>query len=619
VAAVAVDVADHAATTLGTLRVQAGSLAMLEAGADPGAPPGASAVGVVAPGAGPSELVVRAGDLDPALAATQEVVAAAGTARDDGRAVLAAPAPAPAADGADGAASVLVVPVYEVDGDRATELPGATTAQRRAAWAGAVLLPLDVATLLGEADVRVLDGDQVLGRAGEGGEADGETAAVTIPVGSRRWVVQIPATSVGTPPLAVVVLVLGATAAALTVLLQLSAQALSRRAAARAEARTRQAGTMRRVAPVLQQSPDLGDVLPAVAVLLEEELHIDGFALSTYGNDGTERELFVSGLAIDRRVRPDDGATELPTGQTLALKLRRAERDVAIIRLRAARRLGSLELESLRASAELLAAALSTAQAHERQEAAMVALREVDDLKNVFLGVASHELRTPVTAIGGFARLLAERWDQLPEDQRRMLAMRIQANAASLGVLVQDLLDFSRLERGRFVVESEPVELATVLEAVVDRLAPVWAGRAIVVDPEARPVVAGDRDALERVVANLLSNAVKFSPEGSEVVASVAVDGPTAVLRVDDAGPGVPEDERAHIYSAFFRGRGDAIVRTRGAGIGLSVVKEVVAQMGGSISVDTSPMGGARFEVRLPLADSDRDLDDVVAAGEAAR
>jgi signal transduction histidine kinase len=594
VAAAAVDLAGRAASTLERLDLEGGSIAALPVLAERGAPAGATAVAVVEARDGAAELVVATGAIDPSVLAAREVAVAVGTARDDGLATLAAPVP-------DGGAVVLAVPIYEVGGVPTTELPAASTGQRRAAWTGAVLLQLDVAALLGEADraARVSDGVVVLAAVGDPlGE---ETAGLVVPIGARQWLVEVPAGTSGVPAAAVLALVVGAMAAAGVLALTRSVELGARRAGTRADARARQSGTIHRVATVLQQSPDLGDVLPAFAVLLQEELGVDGFALATFRADGHEQEIFASGRAVEAGAVAAVEVDSLEAGATLVLPLRRAERDIARLRLRSSRRLGSLDLESIRSSAELLAAALISAQAFERQEGAMEALRQVDELKNVFLGVASHELRTPVTAIGGFARLLADRWDQLPEDQRRNLASRIEANAAALGVLVQDLLDFSRLERGRFIVDSEEVDLATRLEAVVDRLGPIWGDREVRLAIDDRPTVIGDGDALERVAANLLSNAAKFSPEGSVIVAGIAVEGGEVVLRVDDAGPGVPEEDRDRIYAAFFRGKGDAVVRTRGAGIGLSVVKEIIEQMGGTISVATSPAGGARFEVRLPL------------------
>ena len=130
----------------------------------------------------------------------------------------------------------------------------------------------------------------------------------------------------------------------------------------------------------MQQSPELGDVLPAVAVLLEEELGVDGFALTARGGDGIEHIVFAAGRPVDEGARPDPDRTSLEAGETLVVGLRRADRDVGALRVRASRRLGSLDVESVRVAAELLAAALISAQAFERQESAMAALRQVDEL-----------------------------------------------------------------------------------------------------------------------------------------------------------------------------------------------------------------------------------------------
>ena len=108
---------------------------------------------------------------------------------------------------------------------------------------------------------------------------------------------------------------------------------------------------------------------------------------------------------------------------------------------------------------------------------------------------------------------------------------------------------------------------------------------------------------MDRIITNLVSNAVKFSPDGSTVGVTIENrDGRVRVL-VDDAGPGVPEDEQERIFVRFYRGSGDAVVRTRGVGIGLSVVQDFVVQMGGTIEVETSPAGGARFVIEVDAVD----------------
>ena len=112
--------------------------------------------------------------------------------------------------------------------------------------------------------------------------------------------------------------------------------------------------------------------------------------------------------------------------------------------------------------------------------------------------------------------------------------------------------------------------------------------------------VAGSKLAIERVVVNLVGNAAKYSPAGTTIRVRVE-GGTTARLIVDDEGPGVPEEEREQIFSRFFRGKGDAVIRTRGAGLELAIVTEFAASMGGQVSIDSAPTGGTRFQVTYPV------------------
>jgi signal transduction histidine kinase len=263
--------------------------------------------------------------------------------------------------------------------------------------------------------------------------------------------------------------------------------------------------------------------------------------------------------------------------------------------------MGTDDIDQLRIVGELITSTVISARSTEQQQEAVSRLRTLDELKTSFLGTASHELRTPVTAIAGFAHMLSSRWETLTEDDRRIFADRIASNARVLEALVQDLLDFARLERGEVTLMLETVDLAVVTGRVLDRLEPVWSTHAVERSITPGSLVTADAAALERIVTNLVSNAVKFSPDGSTIL--VTVDGTDPVrLTVDDEGPGVPDAERDRIFVRFFRGAGDAVVRTSGVGIGLSVVQDYVTKMGGRIDVRGNPAGGARFEVEFERA-----------------
>src|SRR3546814_9747317 len=199
----------------------------------------------------------------------------------------------------------------------------------------------------------------------------------------------------------------------------------------------------------------------------------------------------------------------------------------------------------------------------EQQQEAVARLEALDELKTTFLGVASHELRTPATAISGLASLLASRWDALREEDRRAFATRIATNADALNALVQDLLDFARLERGDLRLALAPVDLDVTVERVLGRLDSVWGSHSVLRSVQPGVQVLGDVNAIERILTNLVSNAVKFSPADADVHVLVESRDGRARLVVDDSGPSVPAEEREKIFVRFFRGTGDEVVRTQ--------------------------------------------------------
>lgn len=543
--------------------------------------------------------------LDAEDRAIPEVAAILDRARDTGLAEVSAPV-----DLGDGPVLLVASAAYERDPE--TGRP-TTTPARRARLHGWVVEPVDIGDLVtgllppGSPDsqlvVTVTDGATTW-RLGE--RDDGALPEQAVEVRGRRLHLRAGDPSgVGVPGSAValsVAAVLGAAGASVAVIAIGRRLRSLRRDAADREAQIRLIGD---VAPLVQQSLDLAEVLPAVAVQLTDHFDLSGVSLSTGTSGAGQVELFSIG-------RPPDGDApavlsppdQLRAGDTLALGLQRGGRNVALLRLVAGRDLGAAELQSLRALTELVTAAVVNAALYASQQETLHRLRELDTLKTVFLGTASHELRTPATAISGFASLLVESWDRFGEEQRRDFVNRIGANARSLSAVVADLLDFSLLDKGTLAVTVEELDLGSLVGSVVDRLAPLFGDHDITFDAQPAPRIAGDVNGLERIVTNLLANAVKFSPSGTTVSVSVgpATDGYGAQLVVSDQGPGIPPAERHQIFTRFFRGSGDAVTQTRGVGIGLSVVAEFVARLRGDVSVDDAPGGGARFTIRLPAS-----------------
>ena len=559
--------------------------------------PGATAVGFVpadedgSPVAGSP--VLSAQELDH-----PDVVGAFDRARDSGGPLL-----TPPLDLRDGPRSLILAAGYDPG---AAGGPPFTSTDRRDRLAGWVVAAVDLDALTAahapEGTVARVE-DSVTADL-PAARADATNEEQVVDIADRRFLVQVDrADGGGVRTAEVLIGLFGVGLGIAAALLYLLARRRQYAAEREADARAAQVRLIGDVAPLVQQSLDLAEVLPSVAVQLSDHFQLRGVALSTGSSRGEQTEVFSMGVDPDTSVKavlqPPD---HLAAGDTLRLALQRGGRSVALLQVVAGSDLDSSDLESLRALSELITAALVNAQLYASQQDALARLRELDGLKTVFLGTASHELRTPATAIAGFAGLLSSSWDRFTEEQRRDFVGRIAANARSLSTVVQDLLDFSLLDRGALHVDLQPVDLGALVAGVVDRLAPAFMEHEVEKDIEPSPLVAGDPAGIERITTNLLTNAVKFSPAGTTIRVAVRADGADALLEVCDQGPGVPPDERERVFSRFYRGTGDAVLQTRGVGIGLSVVSEFVARMHGEVYVDDAPGGGARFRVRIPAA-----------------
>ncbi len=232
------------------------------------------------------------------------------------------------------------------------------------------------------------------------------------------------------------------------------------------------------------------------------------------------------------------------------------------------------------------------------------AVREAEAVRDVFLGVLSHELRTPITTIYGAARLLRR---QLQPDRRAELVEDLLAESDRLARLVEDVLVISRFEHGRLSASSEPLLLQRSLPAVVARERQRSPDTEFVTDlPSDLPPVLGDQTYVEQILRNLLTNAVKYGAPGGPVELSATTIGDEMAIRVRDRGPGIGAADRERLFDLFYRA--DTVrQRASGAGIGLFVCRQLAEAMDGRMSAATHPGGGAVFELVLPLASLELD------------
>ena len=393
----------------------------------------------------------------------------------------------------------------------------------------------------------------------------------------------------------------------------------------------------------------------SVAITMQAILEMDGHDVATAASVGdatrllqaTEYDLVLSDLRLDdgdglqivgeaRRVWPESVCIILTGYASLdsAVKALREGAydylvkpcDVEELRLTVQRGLERRRLgRQLRERVQELEAANATIQQlnqdlQRRVDEATAELRsqyerlqELDRLKTQFMSVASHELKTPVTAMSGFLqvalRRIKKRLDAGHPDPKDWAVEQtaiseqliiVQRQTTKLARLIDELLDVSRIQSGRVEFRYDEMDLHQLAVEVAERMQTTTASHTIIVEGAGPVTVDADRDHIEQVLNNLIANAVKYSPDGGNVVVRVAAEDGHAALSVQDAGIGIPAEELEAVFGLFYRSPDRRARDVGGMGLGLYISKEIVDRHGGRIWADSKHGHGTTFEVRLP-------------------
>jgi signal transduction histidine kinase len=317
---------------------------------------------------------------------------------------------------------------------------------------------------------------------------------------------------------------------------------------------------------------------------------------------GIERRQLT--LALQERVRELEAANETIRVLNSGLQRRVDEATAELSR----------RLEELATARDEIAALYGESQQHVER------LRELDQLKSQFLSIASHELKTPLTALSGFVQMMLrrvrkrmERGQPSPEEWRHEQQAVVEQmevvdqQARKLGRLVDDLLDVSRIQSGRVTFDFAPVDLLRLAQEVAGRMQLITAEHQI--DVRAGPgavTLSADRDQLEQVLNNLLANAIKYSPEGGSILVELRPTEDEMILSVRDQGVGIAAAERENIFDLFYRSQKQRGSRVGGMGVGLYISREIVSRHGGRIWVESEAGAGSTFYVALPWQPSAR-------------
>jgi signal transduction histidine kinase len=232
------------------------------------------------------------------------------------------------------------------------------------------------------------------------------------------------------------------------------------------------------------------------------------------------------------------------------------------------------------------------------------ALKNADRRKDEFLATLAHELRNPLAPIRNALEIMRVADGNVGAmDQARDI---IERQVGQMVRLINDLLDVSRITRGKLVLSTEPVSISEVMEAAVETSRPLLEVAQLVFQHTVNDdglTVVGDRLRLSQVFANLLNNAAKYTEPGGTVTLTAQRDGGQAVIRVRDTGVGIPTDVLPHVFELFTQVDRNLNRSQGGLGIGLALVQQIIALHGGSVSVHSDGIGkGSEFVVRLPVA-----------------
>jgi two-component system phosphate regulon sensor histidine kinase PhoR len=234
------------------------------------------------------------------------------------------------------------------------------------------------------------------------------------------------------------------------------------------------------------------------------------------------------------------------------------------------------------------------------EQASVAELRRLNKMQSDFAAVASHELRSPLTAIIGYVKTLRRPEFENDTEARAEFLGAIERQSNRLFRLITNMLTAAQVEHRESAMAVAPFELASLMEEIAEGFHESG-GRLVVNLPQGLPPLESDRDLLAEVLANLVDNALKYSPPASPVVVGAEVHGSDVLVTVRDSGVGIAPHEQDRVFERFYQSDQSATRRFGGVGLGLHLVRELVHALGGTVDLDSEPGAGATFTVRLPL------------------
>ncbi len=336
--------------------------------------------------------------------------------------------------------------------------------------------------------------------------------------------------------------------------------------------------------------------------------------------------VFVNDVSSDERLSRDTRETLLKTGlgAFISASVIGTEGPEAVLLATMegrARNWTDRDIQVSQAMANGLAATLTAIRLYEQERTNLTALKKLDESKDVFLATVSHELRTPLTSIVGYLELLQDEIGEgkIPRTYSRMLDA-IDRNSKRLLDLIDNILTASRIESGKLELSKTRTHVTPVLARVAETIMPQVKSKHIDLKiniDEGIPNLEIDTRLIERAILNVLSNATKFTPDGGTVSITVFKQAGSVALSVTDSGMGIEPDELKNLFTKFHRTAAARDKAIQGTGLGLVIVKAIIEQHGGSVSVTSKVGEGTTFTILLPWTDSNSIQENIEAVADS--
>jgi signal transduction histidine kinase len=315
-------------------------------------------------------------------------------------------------------------------------------------------------------------------------------------------------------------------------------------------------------------------------------------------------------------------ARRLLSGATIGSKIRDVLVSDTVTPRRVERLLAGLEREELRTPEGGTVLAITGSPMGTPEGGAVLSIRDVSErarlerMKDEFVLTASHELRSPLTSVQGFAELLMLERDQLSEKHAETVEIIID-NTRHLVRLLNDLLDLARSDAGRLTINPVRAEIGPIVAGAARLIMGLTNSRQQRLEVEIEsdlPQVSVEPDRITQILVNLLTNATEYCPEGSTIRVTASAIGSEVEIAVSDDGPGIPEDQVEHVFDRFTRGEAGLTQRVGGTGLGLAIARSLIELHGGAIGVNSKEGEGATFRIVLPALPDREAVEEPAAA-----